>query len=793
MKRVYFLLIFTLFVFHLRAGIYDIVPKPSSITTTDATLICNKSITVYADKVVDRGYLTEILKDMGFEPTFVEASNQAYLVLALNANKQGQAEGYQLSVTNTGKNNIQVNADAKAGLLYAMQSLRQLAVLQSNGNVSIPCCTIKDAPAFKWRAFMLDESRHFQGMETVKRLLGEMARLKMNTFHWHLVDEPGWRIEIKKYPKLTKIGSKRDYSHREITPSGWDSIHSKRAYYTQNEIREIVKYADARGIRIIPEIEMPAHASAAIASYPWLGTISSKQKKAVWSDLYKVSDKRVIKFLRDVMDEVISLFPSKIIHVGGDEANYSIWKGSEEINKFMKSNNISTYADLQLWAINNMSNYLASKGCHMIGWNEITGDNIRNEANNDTSKSQKLADGTIVQFWDGDISLVNKAIAKGYDVVNSDHVYTYLDYPYNVTPLEKAYSFNPIPKGLSDEEKSKILGSGCQMWGEFTPNLTRLYYQIFPRLGAYAECFWTSPDKKDYADFCERMTKIERRWRQLGYFNTQPSFTKQSDTFTLWQLPTQINTIGNSYVIKTDNGQVLVVDGGVKEEEGYLRGFLAAMGNTVDCWFVTHPHDDHVGALTKILENPNGIAIRQICQSTFTEALLNTEPTYKPYAVEYYNAVKKDGIPCVEGSLGMVMKFGNTTVKILGIKNEDLCTDYNNSSMVFKVSDPVKSVLFLGDAGEKEGEKLLNSPYKKDLDCDYMQMAHHGQNGVSMDFYRTVKFRACLWPTPSWVYNNDIGKGFNTHNLKTIETRKTVDELGITEQYVSYQGLAKIE
>ncbi|MFA6702130.1 MAG: MBL fold metallo-hydrolase [Dysgonamonadaceae bacterium] len=268
----------------------------------------------------------------------------------------------------------------------------------------------------------------------------------------------------------------------------------------------------------------------------------------------------------------------------------------------------------------------------------------------------------------------------------------------------------------------------------------------------------------------------------------------KTNTFTLWQLPSQINTIGNSYVIRTDDGKVIVMDGGVKEEEGYLRGFIGAMGNVVDCWFVSHPHSDHIGAFQGILENPKGIQIRQICQSTFSDALMEREPDSKISAKNYYEAAKKSGILLTEATLGMTLKFGRTTFRILGIKNEELTSNpYNNSSMVIRVWDPVKSVLFLGDLGAEAGEKLLNGKYRKQLDCDYMQMAHHGQNGVTMDFYRSVKFRACLWSTPTWVYNNDAGGGFNTHILTTIETRNTVDSLHITEQYFSFEGLTRID
>lgn len=777
-------------------GSLPVVPKPARESVSGEQVTLEKEWAVYIPSTlnISREYLSSLFKEWEIDITQATNKNNAQIVVQAGKKRENNnSEAYQLEVTNKGK--ITISASSENGVLYAFQTLRQI-VQTNNNTVTLPVCEISDEPAFPWRAFMLDESRHFLGMEIVKRLLDEMARLKMNTFHWHLVDDPGWRIEIKKYPELTGIGSKRDFSHRDFTPEKWDeTFPGKKMFYTQSEIREIVQYAAERGIKIMPEIEVPGHASASIAAYPWLGTSSRKEGKGIWGDLYNVTDPKVEAFLQDVLDEVIELFPSKVLHIGGDEADYSHWKNDPQVVRFMEENGIPTFADLQVWSINRFSNYLASKGVKMMGWNEITGDNIRNEEHIQESQSEKLAEGTIVHFWDGDISLVNKAIEKGYDVVNSNRHFTYLDYSYEVIPLEKAYNFDPIPQGLEKSKEKKILGIGCQMWGEYTPNLTRLYFQTFPRLAAYAECGWTKAADKEYADFCNRIKNIERRWRKLGYFNQQPSFSRQDDTFTLWQLPSQINTIGNSYVIRTDNNKIIVMDGGVKEEESYLRGFLAALGNTVDCWFISHPHPDHIGALTKILENPKEITIREICQSSFSDNLLNGEPDYKEAALKYYEATKKSGIKSTEVTPGMIFTFGNTTCKILAIKNEELSktNPYNNSSVVIRVSDPIKSVLFLADTGKEAGDKLLNGPFKNELDCDYIQVSHHGQQGVSMDFYHTVKFRACLWPTPTWVYNNDTGNGFNTGNLKTIETRETINQLKITEQYFSFAGLTKIE
>lgn len=502
----------------------EILPKPAKIIAFQNAAVLGGDTPVYLDPKanLNQDYVTGVLKEAGINPVYTTKAKKAKLVFRLNTvPSNNNDEAYRLAVMSPdSKKQIVATADARAGLLYALQTLRQMTTPQ-NGLVTIPACVITDAPAFPWRAYMQDEGRHFQGAETVKNLLDEMARLKMNTFHWHLVDDQGWRIEIKKYPKLTELGSKRDFDHMDVTPQQWDSLHPERAYYTQDEIRDIVKYADDRGIKVIPEIEVPGHASASIYAYPWIGATSRREGKAVVGDLYDVTDPKVEEFLHDILDEVVALFPSKIVHIGGDEANYAHWQNSDEIMAFMKANNLPTCSDLQVWAINRMSKYLASKGCRMIGWNEITGDNVRGEAHVQASQSEKLAPGTIVQFWDGDIGLVNKAIEKGYDVVNSNRFFTYLDYPYEVTPFEKVYSFNPIPDGLADADKAKIMGTGCQMWGEFTPNLDRLYYQIFPRIAASAECGWTPADKKYYEDFRKRLKKIENIWKEKGYLKNQ--------------------------------------------------------------------------------------------------------------------------------------------------------------------------------------------------------------------------------------------------------------------------------
>jgi len=270
---------------------------------------------------------------------------------------------------------------------------------------------------------------------------------------------------------------------------------------------------------------------------------------------------------------------------------------------------------------------------------------------------------------------------------------------------------------------------------------------------------------------------------------------KSKSNFILWQLPSQTDTIGNSYVFLMNNGKIVVMDGGFSSDAPYLRGFLAALGNEVALWFISHPHSDHRGALYEILKNPGDIRIKKVCHSELSPEYCKTEKAPSVPAQTFYNLLKKSGIPIVNlKEPGKVFCIDKTNFKILIVKNEDFKVNtFNNSSMVIRVWDRSKSFVFLADCGKEEGNRLLNGPFRKDLDCDYLQLAHHGQQGVSMDFYRTIKFKACLWPTPTWLYDNNCGHGYNTGPYKTVETEKVIASLGITENYISYKGLCKIE
>ena len=502
----------------------QIIPRPLEVISGSKTFKIDKETQLVFDndtKNIVTSLQNYFKNDFGFDlkSTNYQSLKKNFIVFKVDENLAD--EGYELTIT---EDKILICAKNTTGWFYGTQTLMQLCSYNADFSkyekqLTLKEVTIKDAPNFKWRAFMLDEARYFKGMEQVKLLLDEMAFLKMNVFHWHLVDDQGWRIEIKKYPKLTEIGSKRKST--QIGPLQWESpiqsAEPHEGFYTQEEIKEIIKYAKDRHITIVPEIEMPGHSTAAIASYPWLGTSKKETevpiKFGVGKDVFDVTNERTNQFLKDVLEEVMALFPSEVIHIGGDEVKYNHWKSSESVQKYMKEKNLATPADLQVYFTNNISKYLESKGRRMMGWNEIMGHNLHDyQDKNDTKISQKLAEKSIVHFWKGDVKLAETAARNGYEIVNSLHNFTYLDYTYKNLPLSKAYSFDPIPEKLDEKYHDKIIGLGCQMWGEWIPTNGDMHYKVFPRIAAYAEIGWTAKKRKDFTFFKTALKNLQKRW-----------------------------------------------------------------------------------------------------------------------------------------------------------------------------------------------------------------------------------------------------------------------------------------
>ena len=433
------------------------------------------------------------------------------------------AEGYRLVVSPQA---IFVTASDDAGKLYAMQTLRQLV----DGD-KIPCVMIDDVPRFKWRGLHFDDCRHFFGKEVLLKTIDAMVLNKLNVLHWHLTEDQGWRIEIKKYPKLTEVGAVRPGSPKPVvlkTPGftgSWENnnIPYGPYYYTQEEIKEIVAYAAVRNITIVPEIELPGHALAAIAAYPELGC-TGEQFEPWWrwgvsEHIFCGGNDATIKFLEDVLDEVCKIFPSPIIHIGGDEAPKKMWQKCPKCQARIKELGLKGEEGLQGWMTDHFTKYLAEKGRRAVGWDEVL--------DGDPGKS------TIIMSWRGPQGGI-KAAARGNDAVMcpvdpcyidnpqglEDDPYEYINYGFKAT-LERCYGFNPtdgIPEGQTDH----ILGGQGNNWTEYTWNGSEYEWKMWPRMCALAECLWTEPENKSWECFKARIPAMRRLLIHEHHINCAP-------------------------------------------------------------------------------------------------------------------------------------------------------------------------------------------------------------------------------------------------------------------------------
>ncbi|MCS2823903.1 beta-N-acetylhexosaminidase [Bacteroides ovatus] len=518
MRQILLLLCFLPLVLHGQAKITPILPLPDHVEYQEGTFLFPKELRVYAEQATATfQYMkAELEKRFDIRVLQIRQQEKADCIL-LNTHRNSQSEAYILTIKSS---YIKMQADTETGLFYALQSLIQLMDGTRERPMRLAVQCIEDMPRFSWRSFMLDEARFFKGEEEVCRLLDVMAQLKMNVFHWHLTDDQGWRIEIKKYPLLTKIGSKR----RDSQSGGFNSEiyigEPHEGFYTQEQIKRILAYAKERHIKVVPEIEMPGHASAAIASYPRLGSSDEKIEVPVrfgkLYSVYNVIDPQVQTFLKEVVSEVLDLFQCDVIHVGGDEVRFNQWEANPMMVSYKKEKGFTSFMDIQIEFTNFMSRFIQEHGCSMMGWNEILGKNLHKDDHIAfADPSQKIASNVVVQFWKGELDEMRKAAENGYRLVNSFHAYTYLDYSYEDIPLHKAYEFDPIPKGLPQKYEKNIIGIGVQMWGEFIPTVERMNEQLYPRIAALAEVAWSNR-KSDYDHFLSRLIGVKERWRSLG-------------------------------------------------------------------------------------------------------------------------------------------------------------------------------------------------------------------------------------------------------------------------------------
>jgi len=498
----------------------SIVPLPNQIRTETGYFQLNRKTQIVLRNEEDRP-LAELLNDriqseLGFPLKISKrAARNAIFVSEPIVDYTVPDGGYELSVE---KNRIRLFASESVGRFYALQSLFQLLGTAERGVVKIPLVSIADEPRFPYRGMHLDVARHFQPVEFVKKFIDQMAQYKFNYFHWHLTDDQGWRIEIKKYPKLTEIGSKRPETQlgAYTTTFKGDGI-PHGGFYMQEQIKEVVQYAKERYITVIPEIEMPGHASAALAAYPQFGCKSDYLYKVqmTWGIFKEVFCPRdeTFKFLEDVLDETINLFPdSPYIHIGGDEVLKDHWKESGFVQELMKRENLKDEHEVQSYFIRRIEKFINSKGKKIIGWDEILEGGV--------------APNATIMSWRGMKGGIEAAKAK-HDVIMTPTDYSYFDYlqgdaskePVGQSaflPLAKVYSFDPMPKELNDDEAKYILGGQGNVWTEYMKTPAAVEYMVFPRMLAMAEVLWSMPANKDYADFRRRLVAHLARFDKLN-------------------------------------------------------------------------------------------------------------------------------------------------------------------------------------------------------------------------------------------------------------------------------------
>ena len=523
------LLLLSTHLLYAQSANYAIMPKPAKLVEQKGafTLTNGTAIVLEKDNADLRRVATMVADRMGTatgnRPAIRvgKAGGQSIYFAMDKTGKMGK-EAYGLTVT---PRQITITASQPNGAFYGMQSLLQLMPTEIYGSTkaanvswSVPACAVEDAPRFGYRGLMLDVARHFMPVSFVKKFIDLLALHKQNTFHWHLTDDQGWRIEIKKYPALTQIGSQRKQT---MAGRYGDNKYDNQPYggfYTQDEVRDVVKYAQDRFVTVIPEIEMPGHARSILAAYPELGASADKIVPVAtkWGVFDQVLFPReeTFTFLENVLTEVMGLFPGQYIHVGGDECPKTEWEHSRFCQELMKKNSLKDEHELQSYFIQRMDKFITSKGRKMIGWDEIL--------------EGGLSPNATVMSWRGTEGGI-AAAKQGHDAIMSPTTYAYIDY-YQVDtntqptvpiaiggflPLEKVYSYEPVPDTLSTDVTKHIIGVQGNLWTEYIKSPEYAEYMVWPRATAIAEIGW-SPKGKDIADFSNRLAVQKKRLDQLN-------------------------------------------------------------------------------------------------------------------------------------------------------------------------------------------------------------------------------------------------------------------------------------
>lgn len=532
--RLLLCVIFALFISSLSAKEISIIPLPAKMELKSGEFTLKEKAKVYiADK---NGAFEKVYKrwESKFENStqieLQQTRNEKRASLAIIQNPKLKAEAYHLSVKTEG---IRIEASDAAGLYYALLSLDQLSCVEllagvkvKNWDRSFPCVEIEDTPRFGWRGFMLDEGRHFYGKDEVKKIIDAMARYKMNRFHWHLTEDQGWRIEIKKYPKLTDVGAWREsrvLAYGEVKPDG------KRygGFYTQEDIKEVVAYAKERFIEIIPEIDIPGHSQAAVASYPEFLACDPEKKHEVWlwqgisTDVINVANPKAVEFAKDVIDELTELFPFGYIHLGGDECPVNKWQKNKECQELLQKIGSENYRDLQIHFYKQLKDHIAQKPADkqrkLIFWNEVLHGNTK-----------PLGEDITIMAWIGADQAALSAAKRGMNTILTPQIPYYINrrqskleteprsQGWGTETVEAVYNYIPMKGAETTELQNRYMGVQANFWTEWVEEASIVQYLMFPRLAAVAEAGWTPQEKRKYEDFLQRLQAESEYYRLKG-------------------------------------------------------------------------------------------------------------------------------------------------------------------------------------------------------------------------------------------------------------------------------------
>ena len=532
--RLILCVIFALFFSSLSAKEISIIPLPAKMELKSREFTLKEKAKVYiADK---NGAVEKVYKrwESKFENStqieLQQTRNEKRASVVIIQSPKLKAEAYHLSVKAEG---IRIEASDAAGLYYALLSLEQLSCIEllagvevKNWDRSFPCVEIEDTPRFGWRGFMLDEGRHFYGKDEVKKIIDAMARYKMNRFHWHLTEDQGWRIEIKKYPKLTDVGAWREsrvLAYGEVKPDG------KRygGFYTQEDIKEVVAYAKERFIEIIPEIDIPGHSQAAVASYPEFLACDPEKKHEVWlwqgisTDVINVANPKAVEFAKDVIDELTELFPFGYIHLGGDECPVNKWQKNKECQELLHKIGSENYRDLQIHFYKQLKDHIAQKPADkqrkLIFWNEVLHGNTK-----------PLGEDITIMAWIGADQAALSAAKRGMNTILTPQIPYYINrrqskleteprsQGWGTETVEAVYNYIPMKGAETTELQNRYMGVQANFWTEWVEEASIVQYLMFPRLAAVAEAGWAPQEKRKYEDFLQRLQAESEYYRLKG-------------------------------------------------------------------------------------------------------------------------------------------------------------------------------------------------------------------------------------------------------------------------------------